>query len=83
MLCSKVLGRFADHLCLLHFLMSSCWTKATVMASFLRRLACICTTNDTSYYVTDYITTGHSRLSVKLLGFLSCSKTADQARAWS
>ena len=26
--------RFADHLCLLHFLMNSQWTKETVMASF-------------------------------------------------
>ena len=33
MLCSKVLT-FADHLCLLHFLTSSQWTKETDMASF-------------------------------------------------
>ena len=33
-LCSKVLMTFADHLCLLCFLINSQWTKETVMASF-------------------------------------------------
>ena len=33
-LCSNILVAFADHLCLLRFLMSSWWTKEIVMASF-------------------------------------------------
>ena len=48
-LCSKVLARFTNHLCLLHFLVNSRWTKETAMASF--RLACI--TNNRPYNSTD------------------------------
>ena len=37
MLCSKILATFDDQSCLLHFLMSSQWTKETVIISFLEQ----------------------------------------------
>ena len=77
-LCSKVLVKFADHLCLLRFLMNSRWTRDSD-GFFSRRL--VCRTNNRSYNSTDssLITVDYQQ---SLLPFFFC-KTADQAHAWS
>ena len=59
---------FADHLCLLCFLVSSWSTKETAWAS-LNDIRCTCRSNDDSYYLTD----SHHRslLTIQLLFLLS------------
>ena len=70
LLCSKVLATFADHICLLHFLTISWWTKETAMISF-KEDKCV---GLTIVFLTRLTHTGHSRLLIMLLGLLCVAK---------
>ena len=82
-LCSKVLARFADHLCLLSFWMNSQWTKEAAMASFQEDQHVGLTIGLTTRLIHHW-----SQQIIEQQRFLACflccvAKLLTQARAWS
>ena len=77
-LCSIVMVTFAYHLCYLHFLISSRWTKEIYSdGSFSRRP--VCRTNDSSYNLTDssLVTVDYQQ------HFLACDFLCVKQNCWS